>query len=182
LFTESDWYRRLIEEHRGPANRATIVLWPYPIDPLPGGPLAAEHDLLIYQKSGADGDVIARLQNAWPRHALVRYGRYRREQLFALARRSRCCVYLSDDDRGPLALAEILLAGCPAIGMPTGAPFIQDGRTGVSIDSLDAESCLAAVTRCRQLDRGKVHRLAAAQFDARRIVGVIVGALQELRA
>ena len=50
LFTESAWYAELIEEHRGPANRAPVVLWPYPIDPQPGGPLPAEHDLLIYEK------------------------------------------------------------------------------------------------------------------------------------
>ena len=33
LFTESEWYRRLIQRHRGPENRAPIVVWPYPIDP-----------------------------------------------------------------------------------------------------------------------------------------------------
>ncbi len=32
--------------------RAPIVLWPYPIDPLPGGPLPPRYDLLIYEKSG----------------------------------------------------------------------------------------------------------------------------------
>ena len=52
LFTESEWYRRLIECHRGPANRVPIVLWPYPIDPRPGGPLPPQLDLLIYEKSG----------------------------------------------------------------------------------------------------------------------------------
>ena len=120
LFTESEWYRRLIRRHLGPANRASVVLWPYPIDPSPGGPMAPQLDLLIYEKSGIDAAVVASLQRAWPRHARVRYGRYRREQLWALARRARSCVYLSDDDRGPLALAEILLAGCPAVGLPRG--------------------------------------------------------------
>ena len=104
LFTESQWYRRLIQRHLGPENRAPIVLWPYPIDPRPGGPLPPQLDLLIYEKSGIDAAVVTGLQRAWPRHARVRYGRYRREQLWALARRARSCVYLSDDDRGPLAL------------------------------------------------------------------------------
>ncbi len=94
LFTESEWYRRLIRRHLGPANRAPIVLWPYPIDPCPGGPLPPQLDLLIYEKSGIDAAVVASLQQAWPRHARVRYGRYRREQLWALARR-RAAVFTS---------------------------------------------------------------------------------------
>jgi hypothetical protein len=177
LFTESAWYAGLIRRHCGPANRAPLVLWPYPIDPQPGGPLPGEHDLLIYEKSGVDRETVLRLQRAWPRHVRLIYGRYRREQLFAAARRSRCCLYLSDDDRGPLALAEILLAGCPAVGMPRGAPFVEPGRSGVLLARLDPQSCLDAVARCRQLDRVAVRALAVGRFDARRIVGVIVRAL-----
>ena len=75
-----------------------------------------------------------------------------------LARRSRCCLYFSDDDRGPLALAEILLAGCPAVGVPRGAPFVEPGRTGVLLERLDSQSCLEAVAGCRQLDRGRSAR------------------------
>ncbi len=123
LFTESEWYRRLIAEHLGPANRAPIVVWPYPIDPHPGGPLKAAYDLLIYEKSGVGRETVERLQAAWPRHVRIRYGRYRREELAVAARRSRVCAYLSDDDRGPLALAEILLAGCAAVGIPRGAVY-----------------------------------------------------------
>ncbi len=176
LFTESEWYRRLIECHRGPANRAPIVLWPYPIDPRPGGPLPPQLDLLIYEKSGmgAAAPALARLLRAWPRHARIRYGRYRREQLWALARRSRCCLYLSDDDRGPLALAEILLCGCPAVGIARGAPFIEPGHSGVSLASFDPQLCLEAVARCRQFDRRLVSAWAAGQFDPRRIAGVIL--------
>ena len=55
-FTESAWYRDWILAHCGPAMRAPIVLWPYPIDPLPGGPLPPRYDLLIYEKSGFDRD------------------------------------------------------------------------------------------------------------------------------
>ena len=124
--------------------------------------------------------MVASLQRAWPRHARVRYGRYRREQLWALARRSRCCVYVSDDDRGPLALAEILLAGCPAVGLPRGAPFIESGRTGVLLERLTPQSCLEAVALCRQLDREAVRAAAIEQFDPRRIVGIIAAALEAL--
>jgi hypothetical protein len=56
--------------------------------------------------------------------------------LFEAARRSRTCAYLADDDHGPLALQEILLAGCPVVGVRTGAPFIQDGVTGVFVERL----------------------------------------------
>jgi hypothetical protein len=180
LFTESHWYRRLIEQYRGPANRAPLVVWPYPIDPHPGGPLPAEHDLLIYEKSGVAAETVARLQQAWPRSVVIHYGRYRRDDLIQAARRSRCCVYLSDDDRGPLALAEILLSGCPAVGIPRGAPFIRPGRTGVLLDRLDGQACVEAVAQCRLLDRKAVGALAARQFDARRIVGIIVAALGEV--
>ena len=49
MFTESEWYRRLILRHRGPENRAPLVLWPYPIAPRPEGPAARpRHALLIY--------------------------------------------------------------------------------------------------------------------------------------
>ena len=95
---------------------------------------------MIYEKSGVDREIVERLKRSWSRHARVGYGRYRREQLFALARRSRCCIYLSDDDRGPLALAEILLAGCPAVGISRGAPFVEPGRSGVLLDRLTAKS------------------------------------------
>ena len=117
LFTESAWYGELIERHRGPANRAPIVLWPYPIDPRPGGPLPPQYDLLVYEKSGIDA--------AAGRRACSGPGRGTSGSATAAIAassswrwpaRSRCCLYLSDDDRGPLALAEILLAGCPAVG------------------------------------------------------------------
>jgi hypothetical protein len=64
------------------------------------------------------------------------YGKYRREQLFKSARRSRACAYLADDDHGPLALQEILLAGCPTVGVRTGAAFVRDGVTGVLVERL----------------------------------------------
>ncbi|MGA2035939.1 MAG: hypothetical protein ABSG68_27130, partial [Thermoguttaceae bacterium] len=95
LFTESAWYGDLIESQRGPANHSPLVIWPYPIDPQPGGPLPAQYDLLIYEKSGVPEGALERLRRAWPRQIRVRYGRYRRQRWFELARRSRCCLYFS---------------------------------------------------------------------------------------
>jgi hypothetical protein len=177
MFTESQWYADLIERYRGPENRAPIVLWPYPIDPSPGGPLPAEHDLLVYAKGNYRKGLIARLKRNYPRMRLLVYGRFRREELFEAARRSLCCVYLSTDDRGPLALAEILLCGCPVVGVPTGAPFIQPGRTGVLLDRFFPAATLSAVARCRRIDRQAVAKLAAGQFDTARIVDTVIGAL-----
>jgi len=170
----------LIEAHRGPANRAPIVVWPSPIAPHPGGPLAAVYDLLIYEKSGVRRETVERLQRAWPRHVRIRYGRYRREELAVAARRSRVCAYLSDDDRGPLALAEILLAGCAAVGMPRGAPFVEPGRTGELVDRLEASLLSAAAARCLRLDRRAVATAAAERFDAGRIVAAIAAALETI--
>lgn len=178
MFTESAWYRDLIERHRGPDNRAPIVLWPYPIDPKPGGPLPADYDLLVYAKGNYRRGLVARLRRHFRRLRLLIYGQFARRELFDAARRSRCCLYLSSDDRGPLALAEILLAGCPAIGVPTGAPFIRPGRTGILIDRFRPEVCLDAVGKCHRLDRHTIAGLAAQQFDTARIVETVLTALR----
>jgi hypothetical protein len=77
---------------------------------------------------------------------VLNYGQYKREQLFEAARRSRACAYLADDDHGPLALQEILLAGCPVVGVRTGAPFIHDGIPGVFVD------CLPPGAKCVKSD------------------------------
>jgi hypothetical protein len=183
MFTESDWYRDLIERHRGSKNRAPIVLWPYPIDPKPGGPLPAEHDLLIYVKGNHRKGFVDRLIRRGRRVRLLTYGQFTRQGLFDAARRSRCCLYLSDRDRGPLALAEILLAGCPTIGVPTGASFVRHGRTGVLLCRFNLEACIEAVARCHELDRRSVAALAAEQFDTNRVVDTVLGALwQVIRA
>ncbi|MCA9175168.1 MAG: glycosyltransferase family 2 protein, partial [Planctomycetales bacterium] len=117
MFCHSDWYADLIAKHRGPANQSPIVLWPYPIDPWPGEPLPDEYDLLIYAKNGHRPQLLEHLAEVFPRHIQIHYGQYQREQLFEAARRSRACAYLADDDHGPLALQEILLAGCPTVGV-----------------------------------------------------------------
>ena len=182
LFTESNWYRRLIDLHRGPNNRAPIVVWPYPIDPRPGGPIEpCEYDLLIYCKSNGFRNLVYELKRRYARSRVVRYGHYRRRRLWQLARRSAACLYLSDDDRGPLALAEILLCGCPTVGVATGAPFVEQGHTGIILDQFRITDCVEAIEDCLEFDRCHVAAWAARQFDTGRIVRTILYALATIR-
>ncbi len=181
MFTESQWYRQLILRHRGPQNLSPIVLWPYPIDPHPGGPLEPRYDVLIYVKNGRFPGLLKALQLRYRRSRVIRYGHYRREQLWGLARRSRSCCYLADDDRGPLALAEILLCGCPAVGLPTGAAFVLTGRTGILLDRLDVGACVEAIENCLEFDRRSVAALAAEQFHTGRIADTVLAALEDAR-
>ena len=174
LFTESQWYADLIRAHcKG--NQAPIVLWSYPIDPLPGGPLPAWYDVLIYLKDKRLKAHAEAIQKAWPNNVLVEYGNFRRENMLLLARRSRMCCYLSSDDRGPLALAEIMLAGCPAVGVPHGAPWIENGVSGVMVN--DFQEATAAITEAIDLDREEVREWALERFAASRAVGSISAAL-----
>jgi glycosyltransferase involved in cell wall biosynthesis len=181
IFTESAWYRDLIQRHRGPANRAPIVIWPYPIEPRPGGPLAAEYDVLIYVKSGYRPALTTRLRRRWRRIAVLDYGQYRRDELIALARRARACVYCSIDDRGPLALAEILLCGCPAVGVPHGGPWIRDGQTGYQVPQLDPPAVSRAIEQCHALPREAVRAAAETQFDTRQTLHTVIESLDRLR-
>ena len=182
MFTESEWYRRLILRHRGPANKAPVLLWPYPIDPRPAGPVhPAQHDLLIYVKSRRFPELAQQLRASYSRCCTVYYGQYEREQLWGVARRSRACLYLSDDDRGPLALAEILLCGCPAVGVATGAPFVRQGRTGVLVNRFSLRECVEAIEDCLEFDRHTVAALAAEQFDTDRIIRNVITSLDQAR-
>jgi hypothetical protein len=180
-FTESAWYRQWILAHCGPAMRAPIVLWPYPIDPSPGGPLMPRYDLLIYEKSGFDRTLPAQLLKRWPLAVRLCYRQYRRERLIEIARQSRACVYLSDNDRGPLALAEILLAGCPAVGVPRGSPWIVPGQTGFHVRTFDYPSLCQAIDQAMQLDRETVRAAAQERFDTGAIVQTVLRALDASR-
>ena len=185
----------LIAKHRGPANQSAIILWPYPIDPWPGEPLPDEYDLLIYAKNGHRPQLLEHLAEVFPRHIQIHYGQYQREQLFEAARRSRACAYLADDDHGPLALQEILLAGCPTVGVRTGASFVRTGETGVVVDRLPpgrqcAESdedvralavFMEAIEQAQAMDRHSVRDRAAEQFDTDRIVDSIITAVNTAR-
>jgi hypothetical protein len=180
-FTESAWYRRWILDHCGQAMRAPIILWPYPINPLPTGPLPFAYDLLIYEKSGFDRATVEKLMRRWPASIRFRYGRFRREKLLNAARRARACVYLSNNDRGPLALAEILLCGCPAVGIARGAPWIVDGVTGFTARSLKYDALSDAIQRAMTLNRQAVRVAALERFDADTTVQTIIHALDAAR-
>jgi hypothetical protein len=179
MFTESEWYRQLILKHRGPENRSPVVLWPYPIFPQPPGPAESpQYEVLIYIKNGEWPGVAESLRRRFARVAVIRYGDYRREELWEAAHRSRCCCYLADDDRGPLALAEILLCGCPTVGVSTGAPFVEPGRSGFVLADSTLGAWLDAVHRCHAIDRQGVAAWAATRFDPERIADTVLAALE----
>ena len=139
--------------------------------------------------------LLEHLAEFFPRHMQIYYGLYQRDQLFEDARRSRACAYLADDDHGPLALQEILLAGCPTVGVRTGASFVKTGETGVVLDRLppgrqcveteDEERALAdylqAIEQAQVMDRHRVRDRAARQFDSDRIVDSVIAALATVR-
>ena len=89
---------------------------------------------------------------------------------------------------GPLALQEILLAGCPTVGVRTGASFVRTGETGVVVDRPPprrqrAESdddvralvvFMEAIEQAQSLDRHSVRGRAAEEFDTDRIVDSII--------
>lgn len=193
LLTESAWYRELIARHLGPRNRAPIAVWPYPVmeagsweleagvprQRLPQLP-ASSSQLLLYAKSGFDEGLLARLRQRFPGTVLLRYGRFRREALLAAARRCRVCVYLSDDDRGPLALAEVLCCGCPAVGVPTGAPWIEHGRNGAVVSGFALDEVLRGIAVAGRADRPSVAAAACRRFHPRTVVRQIVTAIERI--
>jgi hypothetical protein len=195
MFCHSPWYSELIAQHRGPANQSPIVQWTYPIEPRPEEPLPAEYDLLIYSKNGHRPLLIEYLMEVFPRHVVIHYGSYQREQLFEAARRARACAYLADDEHGGLALQEILLAGCPAIGVRTGAPLIQEGLTGNFVEHLPhgpranpAEAnqirlaaYLTAIEKAQYFDRHLVRTTALATFSTEACVDKVLNALERAR-
>jgi hypothetical protein len=196
MFCHSEWYRDLIEKHRGPANQSPIILWPYPIDPWPGEPLPDEYDLLIYAKNGHRPQLLEHLAELYPRHIQIHYGKYKREQLFDAARRSRACAYLADDDHGPLALQEILLAGCPAVGVRTGASFIQEGATGFWVERLppganavrsdkdvaNLADLIERLSKAIDLDRAEIREIAAVQFSTKILMNQVTSYLDAQRS
>jgi hypothetical protein len=110
-------------------------------------------------------------------------------------RRSRARAYLADDDHGPLALQEILLAGCPTVGVRTGATFVRTGETGVVVDRLPpgrqcAESdddvralavFMEVIKQAQAMDRQCVRVRAAVEFHTDGVIDQLIGTLDELR-
>jgi len=194
IFCHSAWRRDSLAEHRGTIN-SPIEVWPYPIDPWPGGPLPDAYDVLIYGKNGNRPQLLEHLAKLFPRNIQIHHGGYQREELFEAARRSRACAFLADGEDGPLALQEILLAGCPAIGVKSGASLVEPGRTGQFVDRLppglqcvetaDDEAALAkyleVLSQVQDMDRSAVRTSAAECFDTNRIVEHVIAALDRAR-
>jgi len=195
MFCHSPWYRDLIARHRGPFNTSPIILWPYPVNPWPEGPLPDEYDLLIFAKNGHRPQLLEHLAEKFPRHIQIHYGQFERAELFEAARRSKVCAYLADDDHGPLAQMEILLAGCPAVGVRTGAPMLEDGVTGYWVDRLPpGQACVTSeaeqeclnqfmetIARAQELNRHDVRNFAVERFDTERTIDRVVAALENAR-
>ena len=181
MFCHSDWYRDLIARNRGPANTAPIVTWPYPIDPWPGEPLPDEYDLLIYSKNGNRPGLLEHLCEVFPRHVVLHYGQYKREQLFEAARR----------DIPGLTSGACLMV----VGVRTGAPFIRDGVTGVFVERLppgkkcmksDSEAELladftSAIEQACNFLRPIVRESSVAIFSAAKIVDAVLATLDQIR-
>ena len=182
IMCHSLWYEKLIRQHLNSTGHVPIFRWPYPIFPLPDGPSNADYDVLVYDKSGKEQSLlIETIRQNYPKTTVLRYGQYRREELYDLASRSRCCVYCCNDDHGPLAQAEIMLCGCPVIGMEKGAPFVVSEQTGVQVDNLDWTSVGEAIRRCHHIDREEVRETALRLFDADRIADAVIEALDYVR-
>jgi hypothetical protein len=139
--------------------------------------------------------LLEHLAELFPRPILSHYGQYQRDQLFEAARRSRACAYLADDDHGPLALQEILLAGCPTVGVRTGASFVRAGETGVLVGRLppgrqcvetdEDERALAvymdAIALAQSMDRESVRLRASGQFATACIADQVIATLAGVR-
>jgi len=183
IFCHTPEYADCIRRGLGQHNAAEICPVPYPVWPEPPdlGTLPF-FPLLIYYKSGPYDDLVTALRDRWPRAVVLRYGTHSRNTLLTLARQSRAAVYLSADDHGPLALAEILLSGCPVIGHRSTAPWIEPDQTGLYIDDLaDAAAVVSAVEDLHEWDLNPIRDRARELFDPRLIVETVLAALDRAR-
>jgi len=157
------WYERLIRENLGPESKAEVVAIPYPVTiPQVDHEIRQVNDVLIYVKSGVNTVIDHR--RAFPYNVTIYYGSFERRELLYWAHRSKCCLYLSDDDRGPIAAAEILLTGCPLIGIERGCPWVAMNKPfGMLISDLTVESCKLAVEQVSAFNR-KTTRFHAEEF------------------
>jgi hypothetical protein len=94
-----------------------------------------------------------------------------------------------------LALQEILLAGCPTVGVRTGASFVRTGETGVVVDRLppgrqcaesdedeqDLVEYLKALEQVQSMDRQYVRVRAAVEFQTDGVVDQLIAKLGGLR-
>lgn len=86
------------------------------------------------------------------------------------------------------------MAGCPTVGVRTGASFVRTGETGIVVDRLppgascvecDADALaldafIDAIEQAQSLDRGMVRQVAAGRFNTERIVNGLLELLRTL--
>lgn len=179
-FTESEWYASLIQSCCN-HNEAPIHIWSYPIDPQPEGPLNPDFEVLIYWKDRNLGREALRVQKKWEgKCAGVVYGHYHRDGMLECARRSRACLYLSSDDRGPLAAAEIALAGCPLVGIERGCPWVLTPGIGVEVQHFGFPGLFEAIEKAQAMDRNQVRATALERFATARTVEIIRKSLEPI--
>ncbi len=182
MFCHSIWYDELIRQHRGPHSDCPIVRIPYPVIPWVSVPQEpADFDLLVYLKQDKFDSLAAQLRQLPLRTVLIRYGEYVREELSEIASRCRMCVYLTDDEQGGLALQEILMTGCPTIGLRSGAPLVVDKLTGRIVAQLDESLVREAMREVDSYPRAQVAKVAAVMFSTRRIAKSFIDTLDRLR-
>jgi hypothetical protein len=181
MFTDSAWYAEWLLQFVGPDNQAPIVVWPFPISPLPKGPADERPHLLIYEKSGVNPALTGMLRSWFVPNITIVYGAHDRAGLAAAAQKSWACAYMSKIDRGPLALEEIMLSGCPAVGTAHGAPWVEDGITGYTVANNAGPSDWAVVLRkCRELSAFRVRLRALERFSAQAVVPQVLKVLEQV--
>lgn len=181
VFVHSDHQLAWLERGSKANLRSKTAFWPYPISPLPDGPLPLEYDVLFYRKKSPSGaaaeEVLMALTSAGLKVAELRYGRHTRSQLFDVARRAHCCVYWSKWDMGSLVQAETMLSGCVGVGIPSSAPWIVSGVNGFLLETVGTKSVAAAVEQALSLDRQAARDWAMQYFDSHRIADLVLGQL-----
>lgn len=195
IFCHSQWYADHLSRSLEASNTCPIIQWPYPIAPWPGDPKPDRYDVLIYAGDGHDQGLVEPISQLFPRTKVLYNGEHSSQELIAVARVSRACVFLPDKVDGPIALQVILLAGCPTVGLKTGATYIRENETGCHIAQFpggrassphktnDGDVCMLmhAIGRAHALDRQKVHAVAANDFDTEIIVDSVIAALNRSR-
>lgn len=179
IVTESPWYARLIQAHVD-HNEAPIHLFSYPISDPPDGPLPATNDVLIYLKDRTLGREAIRATEHFRHHITVVYGHYERTSFLEAARRSKVCLYLCGDDRGPLAAMEIAMAGCPLVGIEHGCPWVCETGLGVEVEHWGNHGWIDACEKAMTMDRESVRAVAMDRFSSARSVDAVRAALEPI--
>jgi hypothetical protein len=180
-FTESAWYAELIRESCPTQPGLPIAIFRYPIDPPVPEPKRIEWDVLLYLKDNRLANAVLDMKDLpWKKSKIIVYGRYERKELIYTAQRSRCCLYVCTDDRGPLGAAEIALAGCPLVGIERGCPWVTNPAIGVRLTTFHREQVIAGYLRAIKMRRGEVKAAAEEFFSTAATVRTILEYLEKI--